>query len=65
MRGTFSGCTKLQGTIEIDANPTGYDECFKNAATADDANLVVSGSSTVLNEIIATKSENSHITKAQ
>ncbi len=62
---TFNGCTKLTGNLIINASPTYYDDCFKNAATADIAKLVVSGSSTVLNEIIATKSENSHITKAQ
>ena len=65
MESTFSGCTKLTGNLIINANPTNYRWCLEYTATADDANLVVSGSSTVLNEIIATKSENSHITKAQ
>ena len=62
---TFSKCTKLTGNLIINASPTYYDYCFENAATADNANLVVSGSSTVLDEIIATKSTNSHITKAK
>lgn len=65
MNNTFTGCTKLTGNLIINASPTYYDYCFEYAATADNANLVVSGSSTVLNEIIATKSENSHIIKAQ
>ena len=66
MYGTFYGCTKLTGKLIINANPakpTSYYNCLNNAATADDANLIVSGLSTVLDEIIATKSDNSHITK--
>ncbi len=63
MGSAFSKCTKLTGNLIINASPTGYYNCLNNAATADDANLIVSGSSTVLDEIIATKSDNSHITK--
>ena len=59
----FWNCTNLTGNLIINASPTSYSCCLNNAATADDANLVVSGSSTVLDEIIATKSDNSHITK--
>ena len=62
---TFSKCTKLTGNLIINASPTYYDYCFEDAATVDNANLVVSGSSTVLDEIIATKGTDSHITKAQ
>lgn len=62
---TFSGCTKLTGNLIINASPTYYVYCFEDAATADNANLVVSGSSTILEKIIETKSTNSHITKAQ
>lgn len=63
MGSAFSKCTKLTGNLIINASPTGYYNCLNNAATADDANLIVSGLSTVLDEIIATKSDNSHITK--
>lgn len=60
---TFYGCTNLTGNLVINANPTSYGECLNNATTATGTNLVVSGTSTLLNEIIATKSNNSNITK--
>lgn len=53
MEYTFNRCTKLQGTIRIDAEPTNYEKCFYNAAT-EGSGLIVTGSSSVLNEIIAT-----------
>lgn len=53
MRYTFYNCTKLQGTIEIKANPTYYYDCFNGAAT-DGTGLVVTGSSTMIDELIAT-----------
>ena len=60
---TFRGCSKLQGTIEINANPTYYSYCFLNAAT-EGSGLVVTGTSTILDEIIATKgTDNTKITK--
>ena len=61
MESTFSGCTSLTGTLTINANPTDYSGCLENAATNEGCNLVLNGSSTVLNEILATKSENSNI----
>lgn len=64
MNSTFSDCTKLQGTIVINANPSYYNSCFRNAAT-EGPGLTVTGSSTKLDEIIATKSSNSNITKGQ
>ena len=63
MEYTFFGCTSLTGNLVINANPTGYDSCLSGASTAAGTNLVVSGTSTLLDEIIATKSENSNITK--
>ena len=54
---TFSGCSKLQGNIEINANPTYYTQCFYGAAT-EGSGLTVTGSSTLLDEIIATGSSN-------
>ncbi len=61
---TFGSCTKLQGTIEINANPTEYGECFRGAAI-EGPGLVVTGSSTKLDAIIAKKSSNSNITKGE
>ena len=62
MNCTFGLCKKLQGTIEINANPTYYLKLFSGAAT-EGTGLVVSGSSTMLDALIATKSTNSNITK--
>lgn len=62
---TFADCTNLTGELIINSNPSDYTGCFKNAATADGANLVVSGTSDILDKIIETKSENSHITKGK
>lgn len=64
MEYTFYDCKKLQGTIEINANPTRYSNCFSGAAT-EGAGLVVTGSSTMLDALIGTKSDNSNITKVQ
>ena len=50
MCGTFSGCANLQGTIEINANPSDYNWCFENAA---------------INETGLTVSTDSKITKGQ
>ena len=63
MWNTFYGCTSLTGNLVINANPTYYDWCLRGASTAAGTNLVVSGTSTLLDEIIATKSSNSNITK--
>ena len=63
MDSTFYRCTSLTGNLVINANPTDYEYCLENVATATGTNLVVSGTSTLLNEIIATKSNNSNITK--
>ncbi len=57
MSSTFSRCSKLQGNIEINANPTYYTDCFDRAAT-EGSGLMVTGSSTLLDEIIATGSSN-------
>ena len=62
MYNTFLGCSSLTGILEINANPSYYDSCFYGAATADNANLVLTGSSTMLQELLETKSDDSHIT---
>ena len=63
MKGTFSACASLTGNLVINANPTNYNYCLENTSTAAGTNLVVSGTSTLLDAIIATKSANSNITK--
>lgn len=70
---TFNACFKLQGNIEINASVQGimdsddndiidYTYCFGNAAT-ESSGLIVTGTSSLLNEIIATKSSTSNIIK--
>ena len=63
MDGTFWDCKKLQGIITINANPSIYSLFFYNAAT-EGSGLIVTGSSTMLDEIIAT-GDTSKITKGQ
>ena len=63
LQSTFWNCTNLQGTIEINANPTTYNDCFLGAST-EGTGLVVTGASTMLDTLIATKrSDASNITK--
>lgn len=57
---SFSGCSNLQGDMIIHATPTDYEGCLSGAATKGNT-LYLSGSSTVLSEILATKSSNSQI----
>ena len=45
----------------INANPTRYTECFYNAATNENALLVLTGSSSTLTELLNTKAEESHM----
>ena len=65
MGGTFYNCSALTGNIVINANPSNYSQCFENVATNEGTNLIVSGTSSVLDEIIATKSANSNINKSR
>lgn len=61
MNGTFEYCSSLTGTIVINANPNYYNYCFAGASTSPDANLVLTGSSEKLEELLNTKSEDSNI----
>ena len=61
MYSTFGGCINLTGTLEINANPSFYNDCFYNTATSEGANLVLTGTSTKLQELLATKSYDSNI----
>ena len=57
MRGTFQYCTSLAGTIEINANPSIYDNCFNSTVKS----IVLTGSSTKLTELAASAT-NSNVT---
>lgn len=59
MSNTFRDCISLTGTIEINANPTGYELCFSNTSKP----IVLTGSSTMLNKLASTSRGN--ITVAQ
>lgn len=60
--GTFKNCSSLTGDLVINANPSSsYTWCLEGAATNNGCNLKLSGTSTMLNEILETKSTNSHI----
>ena len=61
MQATFYGCTKLTGDLVINSNPTNYSVCLNGCATDSNCNLKLSGISTILEQLLATKSENSHI----
>ena len=63
----FNGCQKLQTTINImNANVTYYIGMFEYAATASDAKITVNyiaDASTLVDDMIATKSSNSNVVK--
>lgn len=61
---TFYGCLNLQGTIKINANPGKYAICFGNGAATKGTGLIVTGESTMLDELIAT-GDSSKISKGQ
>ena len=62
MFGAFSRCSSLTGDLVINARRvSSYDYCLKNAATNEGCDLKLSGTSNKLDEILNTKSENSHI----
>jgi hypothetical protein len=53
MEYTFNGCHSLTGTIEINANPSSYNNCFYNVDFSSQ-NLTLTGASTKLDSIGAT-----------
>lgn len=65
MDNTFYGCSSLTGTLVIDATPESYLICFGRAATAEGTNLILTGTSTMLEELKNTASSDSHITIQQ
>lgn len=59
---TFWDCIKLQGTLTINSkNITNFSSCFHNTSTTEGIQLIVIGNCPQLNDIIATKSNNSNI----
>ena len=63
----FMDCPNAKAILRIYVNPTSYSNTFKNAATSDDASIVVNYTNEVTNidSIIATKSSNSHVVKGE
>lgn len=63
---TFDRCTNLTGTLIVNAvlgDEWSYYYCFNEAATAEGTDLKVTGTCPYLDELIATKSPNSNISK--
>ena len=67
MYSMFANCSSLTTTINImNANVTNYSDMFSNAATASGAKITVnytSSTSTLVDNMIATKSSNSNVVK--
>ena len=57
----FYGCTNMNATVIINANPSDYGNAFWNTATEPDAQVIVKGNSTMLEEIVGTKSSTSNV----
>lgn len=56
---TFYGCTNLTGILKINAEPTNYSSCLRDAATAEGCALELTGpNTTVLNKILGTATGN-------
>lgn len=63
MNYTFRCCYNLTGEIVINANPSTYELCFQKVATEEGRHLILTGSSTKLQELLETKlSDESNIT---
>ena len=66
MNYTFRCCYNLTGEIVINANPSTYELCFQLVATVEGRHLILTGSSTKLQELLETKSsDESNITIGQ
>ena len=63
----FNAASKISGTIKLSKRPTSYSDMFRDAATAEGSELIVNYTSAVTNidNLIATKSSNSHVTKGE
>ena len=58
---TFYNCSNLNGDLVINSNPTQYQNCLNGAATNEGVRLILSGESSILSKLLATKSSNSNI----
>ena len=65
MNRTFYKCSNITGTLIINANPTNFDYCLYEAATENNTNLKLGGTSTYINQIYATRSTESNISLIQ
>ena len=54
MHFTFYNCTSLAGTIEVNANPTSYNSCFKGTVKP----ITLTGSSTKKSQLASTANKN-------
>lgn len=61
MNFTFYYCYILEGNLEINANPISYANCFKGCSNNSTNNLVLKGTSEILDELLNTKSSDSKI----
>lgn len=61
LRGTFHKCYSLTGELVIHANPADVTYCLANTSTNSGTNLILKGTSTMLNSILNTKYSNSNI----
>lgn len=59
---TFTNCGNISGSLKINAEATIFNNCFFNCSISTDCHLFLSGTSSVLNELLKTKSSNSNIT---
>lgn len=50
MRMTFAGCSKLTGTVIINANPNNYESCFIGTSKP----IILKGNSNLLNDLAKT-----------
>ena len=61
MEATFWRCYSLTGKLIINANPIHYSNCFAATSIDEGCDLVLSGSSPILEEILETKSDDSNL----
>ncbi len=58
---TFANCVNIVGSIKINSEADKFNDCFLNCSTNDGSHLTISGTSSILNELLKTKSSNSNI----
>jgi len=58
---TFANCENVMGSIKIQAEANKFDKCFWNCSSGKECHLFLSGTSSVLEELLKTKSTSSNI----